>query len=698
VSVLLVLAPVLIEARAARDREGLIRRDQYGVPHITGASERAVAVAHGYVCAEDHLDELARLFLRAQGRQAEFFGEKFVEEDLLTHRLGIHRVAAERIGELPAHIRAILDGYAEGYNRYLAQHRAEAPAWAAPITGVDVLAHARAVYLLDFALDLTPWKRPRAAASATGSAMWMIGAARSESGRGLLLANPHLRWNGSHLLHEVHLRVPGVIDIAGATLIGVPVVGLGFNSHLGWTLSVNQFDADDVYELELDRSAPATHYLHDGRRRPLTRLTVEIRVKTPNGVETRTETLLRSHHGPVIRLEGTRAFAYRSASLDQVAFLTQFNAMAKARSLEEFRAALRLQGLPLFNIGYADQAGHVFYIFNGRVPVRPPGEYAWDGVVPGNTSRTDWGRVLPLERLPQIVDPASGYAQNTNDPPWLANQEQPIDATPYASFIPARMLSLRGQRSLELLHSAPRFSLARLLELKNDRTLLLARRLKPALIDAVAASPERAALAPAIDVLTAWDDTASADARGSELFQRWWERYSTIARPAFRDPWSAAEPLATPRGLRDPSAAVDALRSTVDAMTRELGRLDVPWGERHRFRRGAIDRPLDGVTGQMGTFRVIHYAAQKDGTSTAVAGDCYVLGVEFGEVPIARSVLAYSQSSRPASPHYADQSDLFVSRQYKPLWYAEADVQQHARRTYRPSAPDAPAATAAARP
>jgi acyl-homoserine-lactone acylase len=174
-------------------------------------------------------------------------------------------------------MQAIVNAYAAGYNDCLAKHREEFPAWAAPVTGVDVLAHARAVLLSDFALNLDGWadaKRP-----GTGSNAWAIGRPLSKSGHGMLLANPHVPWEGSTIFHEVQLTVPGVINVSGATFIGVPVVTIGFNPSLGWSHTVNRLDSDDVYEFTLDETQ--THYSYDGQWLPLSTRTVSIRRPLP---------------------------------------------------------------------------------------------------------------------------------------------------------------------------------------------------------------------------------------------------------------------------------------------------------------------------------------------------------------------------------------------------------------------------------
>src|SRR5258708_6590017 len=90
-----------------------IRRDTYGVPHITGDSEEAAAFAYGYAVSEDHFASLARLFLRAQGRQAEFLGSAFLEDDIRIRRLGIRELAERQFGLLPPLQQAVLDAYAQ---------------------------------------------------------------------------------------------------------------------------------------------------------------------------------------------------------------------------------------------------------------------------------------------------------------------------------------------------------------------------------------------------------------------------------------------------------------------------------------------------------------------------------------------------------------------------------------------------------
>lgn len=662
--------------RAAPDGapESVIRRDTYGVPHILASTERGAAVAQGYATAEDHFSLLARLFLRARGEQASVFGEAFVREDVLIRHLGIWQMASDRFGDLPPYMQAVLDGYAEGYNAYLAEHRSAAPAWAQPITGVDVLAHCRAVLLMNFSLDLRPW-RGLSLREGAGSNMWAIGRERSESTYGLLLANPHLEWGGPFVFHEVHLSVPGRINVAGATLIGFPVVLIGFNERLGWSHTVNGVRADGVVELTLDPSRPQT-YIYDGLRLPIRSRAVSVDVKAPNGDEVRTYTLQDSHFGPIIRIADGKAYAYRSFNLGLVNFLTQYNQMAKAQTLSEFSAALNMQQLPTFNIGYADRMGNIFYLFNGRIPARP--RDSAEGVVRGDTSAVEWHVPRPIAELPQLINPPGGYVQNANNVPWYTTLPSRLEKSRFP-FLEGDGLSLRAQISLQMLDASPTMTLDRMMTLKWNESLGPASRLKPDLVRLARQRPGRA-LAEAAAVLDAWDGRTSVDSRGAVLFVQWLDDYMSKAEPAYRQGWTREQPTTTPDGIGDPKTALAALQRAVAYVKEEYGSLDRRWGDVHRLKRGSLDLPVGGGDD---AFRTMWYRREGK-TSRAVGGDSYVLAVEFTPSPTAYSVLAYSQSSVADTPHFNDQLALFASHRYKRLWFSDVDVQQHLERSYRP--------------
>ena len=91
--------------------------------------------------------------------------------------------------------------------------------------------------------------------------------------------------------------------------------------------------------------------------------------------------------------------------------------MNRARSLDEFRAALNMGALPMFNTAYADRAGHVGYFYLAALPRRPVGP-DWTRELPGDTSALLWSGSWPFTRLPQVVDPPSGFVLTCNNTPF----------------------------------------------------------------------------------------------------------------------------------------------------------------------------------------------------------------------------------------------------------------------------------------
>ncbi|HEY2931276.1 MAG TPA: acylase [Acidobacteriota bacterium] len=691
-------APAGDQASAAADPDYLaskvlIRRDNYGVPHILGETEEAAAFGLGYAVAEDHILELARLFLKARSEEAAFFGEKFVDSDLATKELQIHEYAQIGYQRMPPWVRFIVDGYAAGYNRYVAKHRSELPEWVKPVSGVDVVAHARRVIIMEFSMDLRQLQAIGRSASASapnvwwepvhGSNMWAIGKERSVSGKGILLGNPHLSWSGSQIFHEAHLTVPGKVNISGSTLIGAPGLAIGFNENLGWSHTVNAHDSDDVYELTLD-SKDEHRYLYDGHSLPMQKQEIEVRVKTDSGMVARKKDVYWTHYGPVLKWHAGKAYAFKSANLDECRFIEQWNRMGKAGNLAEFRRALDMQAIPMFNICYADREGNVFYIFNGRFPDRPSG-YRWSGVIPGNTAASEWSSILPESRLPQLINPSGGYVQNSNSSPWYTNLRQIIDRRNFPEDLTPNFNGLRTQLSLEMLEADRSITLDEVLSYKYNTRLLLADRVKTDLLQIAAGQTvDGINLDEPSAVLQAWDNRAARESRSAMLFVTFWTKYREKARPLFAKSWEERQPVTTPAGIGDKAAALKALAAAAKEMKEKYHVLDPPWGDIHRLRRGSLDVPIGGLTDDFGAFRIIGYEPLKDGIFAARGGDSYVFAVEFTSPPKAYSIVAYSQSDDQNSRHYTDQSALFAQEKWKQAWFTEDEIAKNLERSYRP--------------
>ena len=702
-------------------RKVTIRRDIYGIPHILAETEEAAAFAFGYAQAEDHLVEIARAFVSARGEEAKHFGSG-IESDFTLRLYDITASAKEDLRDVSSPYRKMVNAYAEGLNRYVSLHRSELPPWVPTFSGVDVMAYRRAgavrstfsqgtVRALQrkyppqapspagiepdrFSLAATSGPDDELPPELPGSNALALAGSRTVSGHPILLGNPHLNW--SSLYWEAHVTVPGKINFFGSTLVGIPVLRAGFNDHLGWFTTNNSPDVSDVFALPLDPRKP-DHYLYNSKSRPLIKRVISVEIKDPNGtLRTETRTFWDSHLGKVIYRDAHRAFAVNSTQLDAIRYHEGFYMLSKTRSLKQFLSVMDRNMVPTSNFTYADAAGNIMYMWNARTPVRPDDGTDYSLDLPADTGRYVWKKMLKPSLFPRLLNPSGGYTQNCNNPPWYASLRNPIAPGRFPRYLEEeRELALRPQIALQMLEAKDRFSLEDVISLKFNTRMLLADRVKPALIEAIEKSEQPSEdLRSGLETLQSWDNRVAADSRGAVLFKRFWDTYSRATPQPFSVAWDPWNPASTPLGLSDPNLAVRHLAEAVQWTGKTYGAADVAWGDVHRFRFGSIDLPADGASGSYGLFRVMGFSEMPDGRQVAGQvrpdeapvgfGDAWVILVEFSSPVRAMSVLAYGQTTRSASKHSTDQIRLFASHQLRPIWFSEADIRANLEKEYHP--------------
>jgi acyl-homoserine-lactone acylase len=373
----------------------------------------------------------------------------------------------------------------------------------------------------------------------------------------------------------------------------------------------------------------------------------------------------------------------RSACYENFRAYEQWLRMTQAKSFAEFRKILAMNELPMFNICYADRAGNIFYLWNGTVPNLPHAAHGPEAVPAARTADL-WTRFHATEELPQLANPPGGYVQNCNSPPFFTNLAAPLDPEKFPPHFRPNDVSLRSQHSLGLIHNDKKLTLEEVRELKHSPKMLVAERVKDDLIAAVRATQPTSQIEAALKVLADWDNTVAAESRGATLFDRWWDKYYDNGAGKFAVAWSAAEPVATPRGLADKERAVKTFVEALAEVNELYGRPDVSWGETHRIRKGNVDLPLGGGSGLAGCFRVLGFRQDADGKQVANGGDSWVFVVEFSQPPRAYTVVAYSQSEIEGSPHYSDQAALFSANQMKPAAFTDAQIEAQLEKAYRP--------------
>ncbi len=673
--------------------------DTWGVPHIFAPNDPEVFRAMGWAQMQAHGNLLSRLYGIARGRGAEYWGERYLESDILLHRMGLPGRASEWWALQTPEMRANLEAFIAGANAHATAHPDHLdPAVRAvlPLRPTDLMAHILRVYFVyltqlgqrplgapfnDLLLShqLFP-DGPSMGTGVAGSNAWAIAPGRTRHGHALLLANPHLYWGDFHTFFEVHLNAPG-LELYGVMQVGWPLPRYGFNAQLGWAHTVNTLKGWDAFALEVNQDG--THYHLDDQWLPFERQELSLAVRGDEGMRTHAFTVLRSLHGPVVAHQEGKPVALRVVGVDQAqtpGIFEQYWCMARSRNLAEFQSALGMAQNPMFTVMYADAEGNILHKFGGLVPRRKGGGWLdWAPTLPGNRRDLIWEEVHSFEELPEAHNPTSGWLQNANNGPWLTTLPAALDPGQFPAYMAPQGLTPREQRSLQMLANQPQATLESVLESAGSTLSETALRLVPSLVEAASQSDHPLARSAA-QVLAQWDRRYEPDSAGAALFAQWllaMQPRDRMLSNVFAEPWDASRPLQTPQGLAQPDLAVERLVEVAAQWQAQGIPLERTWGQIARIRRGRFDFPGHGLLDPYGVFRSSGFVQDADGRFRTVFGTTYIAAIEFARPVRAQVLLAYGNSSQADSPHFGDQLELFAHKQMRNAWLTRAEIEAH---------------------
>jgi acyl-homoserine-lactone acylase len=704
-----------------------IVRDEWGVPHIYGKTDADAAFGLAFAHAEDDFLTIQQTLAASQGMLAASQGVNSAPADYLAALLRVKDVVDSGYATLTPPARAVMEAYADGLNYYAYKHPDQAllPRLF-PVTGRAIVASSVYKSPLFFGLDstiaelykdtrqrevavrkgsqvqptglesaaqpgifqptglldwlanpdFTAWNKIGAAAELYGSNTFAVGPSRTRDGSTYLAINSHQPWTGPVAWYEAHVHSTEGWEASGATFPATPAIIHGHNRNLGWAFTVNHPDLTDVYVLEMNPDNP-NQYRFDGAWRTLEVRQAPIQVKLFGRFRwTVKQEVLWSVYGPAVR-RPHGVYALRYAGYGKVNVFEQLYQMNKAATLEEWQQAMKNGGLPNFNAGYADAKGNTYYLYNAMLPMRSP-NYDWSLYLPGNTSETLWNETLPFEQLPQVLNPPSGFVQNANSTPFqtTTGTGNPNPANYAPAFGIETTMTNRALRALELFGSDPSITFDEFRAYKFDRTYSQTSNVAGYTRFIIQAQvPSDSAAQQAREILRTWNLTADVDSIGMTVMEYWLEKLSEATHVDFSE--LANTPISDEILLRTFVEAADLLQ-------KNFGHVDVAWGEANRLQRGKLDLPRDGGPDLL---RASYGDFAKDGRIIGNDGDGYIMLVRWdaqGAVQ-ALSVHQFGSATLDAgSPHYNDQSPLYVRHELKQAWFAEADVRAHASRTYRP--------------
>jgi len=552
-----------------------------------------------------------------------------------------------------------------------------------------------------------------------GSNAYGIGSAGTRGVRSALLGNPHFPWQGSERWYALHLTIPGELDAIGAALQGVPVVNIGFNRHVAFSHTVSSARRFTPYELKLEPGEPTT-YLVDGREQRMRRRTVSVR--TTEGV--RRHTFYETRWGPLLAFPAAglswtaeTAYALADVNADNFRLTNQWTAYDRARSVGGLRrASARVQGNPWVNVIAADRHGRAYYADDSVVPnvdaalqrrcaTSPKADPLLSvGIVllDGSRAACAWGSdrdavvkgILGPRALPRVT--RRDYVSNSNDSHWLPNADVRLAGFPRIVGPERSQRLLRTRLALAQAEQRlagtdglgpPGFTIGGLKRVFGANRNLSAELARATVVEACRARGG-AELAEACEVLARWDGRGQTASRGAVLWREAWTRLAGKRIP-WRLPFDPADPVNTPRDLDGASETVlDALREAVAELRATGLALDVALGELQAEPRGAERIPIPGCSEGEGCFNVIGTRRDEQGRYDPFTGASFVMAAGFDARgrPHGASILAYSQSENPRSPHYADQTRLFSQRRWLPMRFTERAIRRdpaYSRRVVR---------------
>lgn len=658
---------------AAAAYDARIIRDRFGVPHIYGVRDADAAFGLGYAHAQDDWATIEEVIFFSRGELAQHKGRAAAIPDYLIGALRVRRDVREKYErDLAPETRAVIEAYAAGANLWCAEERGRCSPGAAPVTPEDVIAGFVARTPFFYGLDeqlaalFEGDAETLAAADAARTAFLKIGGemekgsnamavapSRSADGHTRLMVNSHQPYVGPVAWYEARIKSEQGWDMIGGVFPGAPVILHGAGPNLGWAHTVNKPDLVDIYRLTVDNPKKPKRYEFDGAWRDFEVDAVKFRVKLfgPFSLPVKRRALY-SVHGPVF-VTDSGVFAVSYAGAGDIRAAEQWYRMNKAQNFDEWRAAMEMGAIPSLNAVYADREGNIAYFYNAAIPIRAE-TYDASKILPGDTSETLWRGRRPFSAVPKAVDPASGYVVNANNTPFKATGEG--DNPDPAAFPPHygidQRTTNRGLRLQALYGGDTSITGEEFVAYKMDDMYAKDSRVMEFVRAALEEGKGAPDLAEAMAILRAWDGSVMQENRSAAL--------AVLSAQRARGFLLNDEDVETPDYLT-------AVREIAAALKTGFGRIDPPWGDVVRLKRGDLSLPLDGGPDIL---RAVYARGDPaDGALTATGGDTYILYADWppdGGAPEIRTIHQFGAATLDkTSPHYADQALLFVREEWK---------------------------------
>ncbi len=258
-----------------------------------------------------------------------------------------------------------------------------------------------------------------------GSYMAIVTQDKSANGMPLLINGPQLGYGYPSLLVELEVHGGG-IHARGATVPGLPVIGIGYNEKVAWGVTTGYSKTIDSFIEDTSVGDSPNQYLHNGEVKTMDCREETVRYReAPQGVPllpalfSETVEVCRTVHGPVVARsdDGNSARSVQYAMWKrEVETIEGIIGWQKAANYNDFKAAMAKVTWNE-NTMMIDSAGNAAYFHPGLHPRRAPGT---DLRFPNRgTGEHDHLGFLSFAETPQVLNPAQGYVTNWNNKPAI---------------------------------------------------------------------------------------------------------------------------------------------------------------------------------------------------------------------------------------------------------------------------------------
>lgn len=671
----LAIALVTAPLAAKPSNQVTVYRDEFGIPHVFAETLEAAAFGVGYAQAEDRLEELLKNYRRANGTMAEVFGPDFYRDDYI-QRLWKHaEISRERWRDVSPKMRATAESFVDGVKAFMKEHPEQVPAWAQEIHPWDTVALGRYIIwgwpMGEAGGDLNRAGIPVDPVAYRGSNEMLIAPGRTAVGAPIAVIDPHLSWYDQFRFYQVRIYA-GDFNASGVSILGEPIPSLGHSRYCSVAMTTGGPDTSDTYEEELNPENPR-QYRYDGAWRDMTIRKEKIGVKQGDKIDWKEVEIEYTHHGPVVAHKQGKAYAMAIPYANEVGLNDQIYLMMMARNLEEMKNALSRLQLMSQNVMVGTVQGDIYYLRNGRVPIRAK-DVDPNRPVPGATSATEWRGLHSLSELVQITNPASGYMHNCNVSPFGMMKDSPLTPERYGTFpyiYNATRTNPRHQRAemmTELLDQASKVTVEQMIDIAFSSQVWKAESWQARLKDAwqkLASSARNAELTQVYDAIQSWNRRSDADSMGAMSFY-------AFKKGLPQNVASKPEPQAD---LTD-EQLIEGLRKGTDWLKTTFGSVGVPYGQYFRVGRETGNRswPVGGGSLSevgMATPRAISFRpAGKE--MIGRGGQTSTQIVVLTNPPKSFTVIPLGESDHKESGHWDDQAEkLFSKSKAAPTYFMD---------------------------